>query len=280
LPQSWSRGAPLDATPVDVPGYELCRILGRGGTGIVWEAIERRSGRRVAVKVLAAATAEGVRALEAEACLTSTIQHPGVVRIHEVGRTAEGRPYVVMELVEGGELGGVLAGGWLSEPRAALIAAEIADAIAAAHAHGVVHCDLKPSNVLLDHEGRVRLVDFGLARRLADAADRVPLRGSAAYVSPEQIDGRAPGVGSDIHAIGVILYEMLTGRRPYVADSIHPLLFRIACRAPEPPSVLNPSVSEDVERACLRCLEKRPEDRFPTARELADALFLAARKAR
>jgi serine/threonine protein kinase len=256
-----------------VPGYDVLRVLGRGGMGVVWEAIDHRLERRVALKVHSGGpTPERVAQLWVEAKLAARIAHPGVVSVHDVGKTLDGRPYYTMDLVEGTSLTTTLRDGPFPQTRALAVAAEIADAVAAAHDRGIIHCDLKPSNVLLDPQGRVKILDFGLAERLDDQRARLEIRGSPPYMSPEQISAQVPSIASDLYSIGVILYEMLAGRRPFVAASLDELLLTIVSDPPPPLSEHTPNMSSDVERVCLRCLEKRPEDRFLSARALHETL--------
>jgi serine/threonine protein kinase len=265
----------LDPTRPRVPGYDLVRELGRGGMGIVWEAIEHRLERPVALKVRMDDVGEddaSAAALWAEARLAARVADPGVVPVHDVGRTLDGRPFYTMELVAGTDLGAVLKDGALPEARAVRIAAEIARAVAAAHEAGIIHRDLKSRNVMIDRSGRARVLDFGLALRLSqDGTAGASFAGSPSYMAPEQLSGEPLGPPTDVHAIGVLLYEMLTGRRPYAGENHAAVLYAVLQLQPEPPSKLVPT-SPAVERVCLRCLEKDPKRRFASARPLADAL--------
>jgi hypothetical protein len=256
-----------------VPGYTVERILGRGGMGIVWSALEHRLDRRVALKVQAASRApERVAQMWSEARLAAKVADPGIVPVHDFGYTTDGDPFYTMDLVEGTDLRALLKEAPLPRARALELASQIASAVGAAHARGIVHRDLKPSNVLVDTSGRARVLDFGLAfdPTLGDAYANL-VAGTPAYMAPEQIAGGVIGPAADVHAIGVMLYQMLTGTRPWQADG-YDILQLIARDPAEPPSVRNAAVTSDVEELCLRCLAKSPEERFPNGRALADAL--------
>lgn len=263
---------PDDETPPEIAGYEMVRIHGRGGMGVVWEAIEHRLKRRVALKVHAkSATPEQVLELWSEAQIAAKIGHPGIVAVHEFGYTLAGDPYYTMDFVEGTELRAVLRDGAMAPPRAIALLQEIASAVAAAHTHGVVHCDLKPGNVLVDPHGHVRILDFGLAVTAGHATDG-KIRGSPRYMAPEQVSGLAVSAATDVYAIGLIFYEMLAGRRPFEADNMDELLLMVASAIPEPPSRHAPAVHADLDAICLRCLEKMSEDRYASASSLLEDL--------
>jgi serine/threonine protein kinase len=257
-------------------GYDLVRAIGRGGMGVVWEAIEHRFDRRVAVKVQAAVhqTAENKDELWAEAFVAARIGDPGIVRVLDVGITLDEHPYYSMELVDGTDLAGVLAEGPLAPSTALAIAADIARAAAAAHEHGVIHRDLKPRNVIVDSTGRARVLDFGIAFNVNAGADRYAgmLAGSPSYMAPEQAMGLAVSPQTDIFAIGVMLYEMLTGERPFAGTSRDTLLAAITTTEPKAPSAKNPKVHPDLDAVVTRCLAKSPEARFVTARALFETL--------
>jgi len=271
----------VEASKPVVAGYDLVRALGRGGMGVVWEAVEHRFDRRVAVKVHASAqhasTAEGEQQKEdlwAEAFVAARIGDPGIVRVLDVGFTLDEHPYYAMELVQGTDLAGVLADGALAPRTAVGIAADIARAAAAAHEHGVIHRDLKPRNVIVDETGRARVVDFGIAFNVNAGSDRYEgmLAGSPAYMAPEQALGLRVTPQTDIFAIGVILYEMLTGTRPFAGASTELLLTAIATTDPPLPGARNPKVHQDLDTVVMRCLAKAPEHRFPSARVLFETL--------
>ena len=261
--------------PPRVAGYELVRILGRGGMGVVWEAIEQRFDRTVALKVHGSrASDEEVAQLWSEAHLAAKIADPGVVRVHDVGFTLQGRPYYAMDLVEGTDLAALVTDGSLTPPRALAIAADIARAAGAAHANGIIHRDLKPRNVIVDTGGRARVLDFGIAVNTRSGQDLFEglLAGSPPYMAPEQITGAKVSPQTDVYAIGVILYEMLVGERPFVRGSTNELLLAVATEPPVPPRQKNPEINPDAEEIILRCLDKEPTKRFANGRALHEAL--------
>jgi serine/threonine protein kinase len=260
-----------------VPGFELLRVIGRGGMGIVWEAVEQRFDRRVALKVHRHRTADGADTLLAEALVAARIDDPGIVRVLDVGRTLDGRPYYVMDLVEGTDLARVLADGPIPSARAVAIAMDIARAAAAAHDCGVIHRDLKPANVILDKTERARVLDFGIALDLRSEDPYAgKLAGSPSYMAPEQVRGATLCPQTDVYAIGVILHEMLVGRKPFVGRDIPELLEAIATAEPPPPSSQNPALHVDLDAVVARCLAKSPSDRFPSARALLATLLAVA----
>ncbi len=263
-----------DEDPPSLPGYELVRVIGRGGMGVVWEAIEHRLERRVAVKVRrASALGNDLLHIWSEARLAAKVADPGVVAVHDIGTTLDGRPYYTMDLVDGTDLSALLRDGPLAQARALTIGAEIAHAVAAAHERGIAHRDLKPANIVIDQQGRARVLDFGVAHatRGEDQFAKFVF-GTPSYMSPEQVLAQPVGPAADIHAIGILLYEMLTGVRPFTGADKGEVMAAIAGTPPDAPTSKNPALHVDVERVVLTCLEKKPEARFPTARRLAHAL--------
>ncbi|MBX3264125.1 MAG: protein kinase [Labilithrix sp.] len=270
------RPAPASDAPI-VAGYDLVRVLGRGGMGVVWEAIEARLDRAVALKVhrsSAPEAGEPADALWTEALVAARIGDPSIVRVLDVGYTLDARPYYAMELVHGTELGALLADGALPPRKAVDIAADMARAAAAAHRHGVVHRDLKPRNVIIDGTGRARVCDFGIAydARRGDDPYAGLLAGSPPYMAPEQVLGRPIGPQTDIWAIGVMLYEMLTGERPFVGATVDELLAAIGADEPPPPSTRREGLHADLDAVVGRCLTKAVEGRFPSAGALFETL--------
>jgi tetratricopeptide (TPR) repeat protein len=262
-----------------VPGYDMLGELGRGGMGVVYRAWHRRLNRPVALKMLLAGvharTAELERFLrEAEA--VAALHHPNIVQVYDVG-DVDGRPYFTMELVEGGNLCRQIRGVPQPARQAAALVATLADAVHAAHQGGIVHRDLKPANILLTRDGTPKVTDFGLARRLeADGGLTVsgaPL-GTPSYMAPEQARGEKPAIGpaTDVYALGAILYELLTGRPPFRADSTTATLQQVVADEPVPPARLNPRVPRDLQTICLKCLHKEPRRRYASAQALADDL--------
>jgi WD40 repeat protein/tRNA A-37 threonylcarbamoyl transferase component Bud32 len=259
--------------------YELLEEIARGGMGVVFRARQVRLDRIVAVKVLrdsALAQPEDVKRFRAEAAAAARLKHPNIVAIHEVA-DEQGQHYLVLDLVVGPNLARFTGGSPLEPRQAAQIAVQIADAIQHAHAQGILHRDLKPSNVLIDGEGVVFVTDFGLARPL-DAASSLTatgqVLGTPAYMSPEQASGKSQSVGpaADVYSLGALLFDLLTGRPPFVSNSLPELMRQVATEEPLSPQLLNPSVPRDLATVCLKCLAKRPADRYGSARQFGDDL--------
>jgi Tol biopolymer transport system component len=261
--------------------YEILAPLGAGGMGEVYRARDARLGREVAVKVIpeaVAGDAERMRRFESEARTAGALAHPNLLAVHDVG-THEGRPYIVFELLEGRTLREVLGGEGLPPRKAVETAVQVAQGLAAAHDKGIVHRDLKPENLFVTRDGRVKVLDFGLAKAAgvaSGAAATVPgspavLVGTVGYVSPEQVRGLPADARSDIFALGAVLFEMLAGRRAFARDTAVETLHAILNEDPGPLDAAC-GVPPPVERIARRCLEKRPEERFQSARDVAFAL--------
>jgi eukaryotic-like serine/threonine-protein kinase len=258
--------------------YELFEEIGRGAMGFVRRARQVSLDRVVAIKFLLAgplARPEAVRRFQAEAA-AAALSHPGIVAIHEVGRRRH-QHYLVMDYVSGTSLAKVVADGPLAAGRAARYVEAIAEAIHFAHEHGVLHRDLKPSNVLIDEEDRPRVTDFGLAKRLGVETGLTlsgQVMGSPGYLPPEQATGEAGKIGrpSDVYSLGAMLYHLLVGCPPFMGENPAEIIRQVVEREPTSPRLLLPSVPRDLETICLRCLEKEPARRYPTARALADEL--------
>jgi serine/threonine protein kinase/WD40 repeat protein len=269
---------PAEGLP-DVPGYEVLGELGRGGMGVVYKARQVGLDRLVALKVVLAgahADAEDLARFRREAEAIARLHHPNVVEIYEVGEQGD-VPHFAMELCGGGSLAQRLAGGPLAPRRAAELVETLARAVQAAHEAGVVHRDLKPANVLLAEDGTPKITDFGLAKRLDGTTELTAtgaIVGTASYMAPEQASGDSKRVGpaADVYALGAVLYACLTGRPPFRAGTQVDTLLQVVADPPTPPSQLRPGVPADLEAICLRCLEKKPAQRFASATELADAL--------
>jgi Tol biopolymer transport system component len=254
--------------------------------GEVYRARDPRLGREVAIKVLPAsfsADPDRLRRFEGEARAAGLLNHPNVTAVHDIGTDEAGAPYVVSELLEGETLRAALAGGKLSPRRAIDYGIQIAHGLAAAHEKGIVHRDLKPENVFVTRDGRVKILDFGLAKLLrpgeSGAVTNVPtatagtepgvVLGTLGYMSPEQVRGREADARSDIFSFGAILYEMLAGKRAFAGDSAADTMSAILKEDPPDLSVTNANVSPGLERVIRHCLEKNPEQRFHSAHDLA-----------
>lgn len=256
--------------------YELEAEIAHGGMGVVYRARQRGLNRPVALKLLLlgrfSSTASIQRFLR-EAESAAQLRHPNIVSIHEIG-VHEGLHYFSMDFVEGRSLASLVREGPLAARRAAAYGVLIARAIHHAHQHGIVHRDLKPSNVLIDEADQPRITDFGLAKRFDDQAAMTvsgEMLGSPSYLSPEQASGqhRLVGPASDIYSLGAMLYELLTGRPPFLAESLGATLLQILQSPPLSPRLLNPRLPRDLETICLKCLEKEPARRYPDAAGLA-----------
>jgi WD40 repeat protein/predicted Ser/Thr protein kinase len=270
-----------------IPGYEVLRVLGQGGMGVVYQARQVALNRPVALKMIlsGAYAGEQERArFRTEAEAVARLRHGNIVQIYEVGEQ-DGRPFLSLEFVEGGSLADQLKGTPQPAYEAARLLETLARAVHAAHLCGVVHRDLKPANVLLAEDGTPKITDFGLAKQLdAESAGQTgsgTILGTPSYMAPEQAEGQAHVVGpaADIYALGAILYEMLTGRPPFKGETVLDTLGQVRSEEPVPPSRLQPKTPRDLDTVCLKCLQKEPRRRYATAQALADDLraFLEGR---
>lgn len=262
----------------DVPGYEVLGELGRGGMGVVYQARHTQLNRLVALKVVLAGGHAGeqeLRRFRTEAESVARLQHPNIVQIYEVGQH-NGLPYIALEFCPGGSLAAQLGRAPLPPPETAEIVAALARAMHAAHQAGIVHRDLKPQNVLLAEDGTPKVTDFGLAKRLDVTSGQTAtgaVLGTPSYMAPEQARGEKDiGPAADVYGLGAILYELLTGRPPFRADTPLATVQQVLSDEPEPPAHLRPKLSPDLEAVCLKCLRKAPDDRYPSALSLAKDL--------
>src|SRR5262245_10495929 len=263
--------------------YRIVRSLGTGGMGEVYLADDTRLKRSVAIKILPAAVAEHAdrrERFEREAQAIAALNHPNVVTIYSVER-AGNVLFMTMEFVDGQTLADVMPRGGLPLRRLLSLASQIVDAVAAAHRHGIVHRDLKPANVMVTAGDRVKVLDFGLAKLREAAEDEIsatlPTReltgegkivGTVAYMSPEQAEGKTVDERSDIFSVGVLLYELATGERPFTGDTSLSILSSILKDTPKTLSEINPALPRDLARIVRHCLAKDPERRYQSAQDL------------
>ncbi len=262
--------------------YRLVRVLGRGAMGVVYEALDERLGRTVAIKTVLRShldnesTAQDYAArFVREAQAAARLSHPNIVTVFDFGEHDD-LSYIVMEFVSGRELADLFRSGQrFSLPQALQIMAELLDALAYAHAQGVVHRDVKPANVLVDQAGHVKLADFGVARVSSGNQDRTmpgTMVGTPNYMSPEQILGQPVGSRTDIFAAGVVLYQFLTGRQPFEGGGMFVVQRRILQEEAIPPSQVFAALPPVLDRIVARALAKRPEDRYESAAAFAQDL--------
>ena len=297
LPPS-AEPAPITAEQLAVPGYEVISELGRGGMGVVYQARQTRLKRLVALKMILSGVHASNRELvrfNTEAEAVARLPHPHIVQIYEIGEH-HGRPFFTFEYVDGGSLAQHFKGQLAPPQQAAELVHTLAQAIHYAHDQGIIHRDLKPANVLLASKKRKatdtplpaslhpllsdftpKITDFGLAKQLDRDISNTQsgaVMGTANYMAPEQAWGRAKEVGAtaDVYSLGAILYELLTGRPPFLGETPMDTMLRVMGEEPVPPTRLRPGLPRDLETITLKCLNKTPTARYPTAQALADDL--------
>ena len=270
--------------------YELGDLLGRGGMAEVRRAVDNRLGRPVAVKQLRAdlATDPTFQArFRREAQSAAGLNHPNIVAVYDTGEEPDAVsgvsvPYIVMELVEGPTLRDVLREGRKILPERALeLTAGVLDALTYSHRAGIVHRDIKPANVMLTHSGNVKVMDFGIARAVADTSatmtQTAAVIGTAQYLSPEQARGETVDARSDLYSAGCLMYELLVGKPPFTGESPVSVAYQHVREAPVPPSQIDPTLSNEIDTIVLKALAKEPDDRYQSAREMkADITLLLA----
>lgn len=268
--------------------FRIIDLLGEGGMGVVYLAEDIHLGRRVAIKFLSTTTKEYRARFLREARAVSALTHPNIATVYDYGETAEGKPYIVMELIEGEPLNEKLREGSLTLPEAVRIVSYIAEALGEAHRRGVVHRDVKPSNVVITERGQVKVVDFGLVKQISEqnalGADpnqkTLPstrtrsdvIVGTPLYLSPEQATGKAIDGRSDLFALGVVLYECITGQSAFGGGSVIEIGAQVIHVTPTLPSQLNDRIPPELDRITMKAIEKKAEARHQTADELIEDL--------
>ncbi len=270
---------PPSIKSLSIPGYEILGELGRGGMGVVYKARQLGLNRIVALKMILAgrhAAEADLTRFRLEAQAVASLLHPNIVQVFAIGES-RGHPFFSLEYMGGGTLAQRLDHRPQGAQEAARLAAVLARAVHAAHQRGIIHRDLKPANILLAADGTSKIADFGLAKQLdADGGLTASnaILGTPSYMAPEQAGQKSVAIGpaADIYALGAILYEALTGRPPFLAETQLDTILQVISDEPAPPSQLQSRVPADLEAVCLRCLRKEPRKRYPSAAALAEDL--------
>src|SRR5437667_2838557 len=264
---------------MDFGDYELLEQIGRGGQGVVFRARQKSLNRTVALKVINLgqwASKAHLKRFRLEAEAAAKVEHPGIVPIHEVGER-DGSCYFSMKFVEGGQLDEVVTREAMPIRRAVEFIAKVARIVHYAHEHGILHRDIKPGNILLDQKGEPHLTDFGLVRLVeseSSVTHTLDVLGTPSYMAPEQAVGNNAGVSSvtDVYGIGAVLYQLLTGQPPFASGATYETIKLLLDTEPKKPRLLNPKIDRDLSTICLKCLEKDPKRRYPSALALAEDL--------
>ena len=268
-----------DELPVQFGDYELLEEVGRGGQGVVYRAHQKGLNRTVALKVISLgqwASKAHVKRFRREAEAAASLDHPSIVPIHEVGER-DGSCYFSMQFIEGGQLDEVVRSAPMSIRQAAELIAKVARTVHYAHEHGILHRDIKPGNILLDQRGEPHLTDFGLARLLesqSTVTGTLEILGTPSYMAPEQAAGKNTKLSSatDVYGLGAVLYQLLTGHPPFAGGTTYETIKLLLDTEPRPPRSLNPKIDRELSTICLKCLEKDPQRRYPSALALAEDL--------
>jgi serine/threonine-protein kinase len=266
---------------MQVGRYQLFETLGVGATSRVVRGFDPMIGRQLAIKLFRPelAIGEARERFLREARVVGQLTHPNIITLHDMGIDESTQtPYLVMEFIDGTPLDRLLEKGTLPLPRACAWIAHAAEALEAAHTRGVIHGDVKPANILITADGKVKLTDFGMARVAKRDTGDSPLLGTPAYWCPEQIMGRPQDARSDIFSLGVVLYEMVTGTRPFEADSLQGVCNRVLSSTVMMPSQLQPSIPSSFDEIIASCLAKNPETRLSSGEKLAQMLYPLARR--
>ena len=261
--------------PAKIGRYAIVSELGRGAMGVVYDAVDPILERVVAIKTINMAVDPGEmdhyeKRFAVEARAAGGLNHPNIVTIYDIGRSGN-LAYMAMEYLEGRELKDMIAGDELTTDRALEIAAQVADGLAYAHEHGVVHRDVKPANIMILRDGRVKITDFGIAHmRTSDVRTQTGyMLGSPRYLSPEQVTGKRCDARSDVFSLGVIIYEMVTRQAPFNGPDVHSLMYQIVNANPLPPSAINKTLPPMLDLIVAKALAKSPENRYASITELA-----------
>ena len=268
-----------DGAPIEFGDYELLGEIGRGGQGLVFRARQMSLNRTVALKIISLgqwASKAHLKRFRREAEAAASLDHPGIVPIYEVGEH-EGQYYFSMKFVEGGQLDEVVKREPLSIRRAAELIAKVARTVHYAHQHGILHCDIKPGNILLDSNSEPHLTDFGIARLVeteSDVTRTLEVLGTPGYMAPEQAMGRNKQLTSatDVYGLGAVLYQLLTRHPPFAGETSYATIKLLLDTEPRSPRLLNSKVDRDLSTICLKCLEKEPQRRYSSALALAEDL--------
>jgi eukaryotic-like serine/threonine-protein kinase len=258
--------------------YEIIETLGGGWTSRVDKARDTLIGRTVALKsFLQGFGKNSEEQFLREAQTIGRLSHSSIAQLYDVSTDTGGTPFLVMEFVPGKNLEELLGQSPIAFSRAAVWGADLASALAYAHRAGIIHGDVKPSNIRVTENEQVKLVDFGVARFASQISGSDRVLGTPAYLSPEQIEGQKQDGRSDLFSLGVVLYEMITGVRPFAGNSLGEVCAQILTDSPVPPSKRNPAIPAAFDRIIARCLAKNPDERYQSGNDLARALYLVAR---
>src|SRR5882757_6983962 len=264
---------------MDFGDYELLEQIGRGGQGVVFRARQKSLNRIVALKVIGLghwATEAHLKRFRLEAEAAASLEHPGIVPIHEVGER-DGSCYFSMKFIEGGQVDEVVRRTPMSIRQAVELIAKVARTVHYAHEHGILHRDIKPGNILLDAKGEPHLTDFGLARLVeseSTVTHTLDVLGTPSYMAPEQAVGNNAAVssGTDVYGLGAVLYQLVTGQPPFAGGTTYETIKLLLDTEPRQPRLLNPKIDRDLSTICLKCLEKDPKRRYSSALALAEDL--------
>jgi serine/threonine protein kinase len=258
--------------------YDILENLGCGAACRVDKARDTVIGRTVALKTLLRGFGKNSeQQFLQEAQIVGRLSHASIAQLYDVGKDGSGTPFLVMEFVSGKNLEHLLAHSAIPFASAAVWTADLASALAHAHGAGIIHGDVKPSNIRVTEDHKVKLVDFGVARFASQISGSDRVLGTPAYLSPEQIEGQKQDGRSDLFSLGIVLYEMITGVRPFAGNSLGEVCAQILTANPLPPSMLHPTLPAAFDRILARCLAKNPDSRYQSGHDLARALYLVTR---